>query len=95
MHERLTQNDAPRCLAPLPSPTKADPNGRPAVPLQIVAAMAEDEAAPAARPCAWCYAAISPDEEAIEIDCSVCDNYFVHRECVLPIRVLHQQFCMA
>ncbi len=66
--------------SPVPSPTKLTQT---TVPLQIVAAMAEEEAAPEPRPCAWCYAAIGPDEEAIEIDCSVCDNYFVHRERVL------------
>ena len=77
---------------PLPSPTKLTQT---AAPLQIVAAMAEDEGAQAPRTCVWCYTAIGPDEEAIEIDCSVCDNYCVHREYVSLLHVLPLQNCIA
>ena len=44
--------------------------------------MGEDEAAPAARLCGWCHDVMDPEEEAIEIECSTCEAYFVHRECV-------------
>ena len=50
--------------------------------VQAVAYMSEDEAL-VARPCLWCHDVIGPQEEAVEMECSVCQNYFVHRECVI------------
>ena len=49
-------------------------------PFQVVAAMLEDEAAPAVRTCLWCHDVLATEVEAVEIECSVCENYFVHRE---------------